>query len=409
MAVTVTAFGSLLACGAVSKYIMQAAVVLDNQFLCAELASQMGSPKRFAIIALVTMASFSVCACHKRVVADQLNAVEVVIPKHGAYTGAFMDFGDEEDDVTLEVIEDFEQTVGKHQAIIASSSYWGEQNFPVDNLNVIWRHGSLPLVFWSPWDKPYEEDRGPDKFSLTEIIAGNWDKYIDKWADAARNFGNPLIVVFGVEMNGTWFPWSGAYYGGAEWDKEHNNWKGPEVFRTAYRHVVDRVRARGATNIKWMFHTNNYSYPLDVWNSAPSYYPGSDYVDWLGLSVYGQQYKDEPNPDIPSLVDWPYEEMCRLDPKKPVMIAEWATGEFPYDVNEPGMWKPEWIKQGLELFRTRYPRVKAAVYWHERWQNPDGSYSNLRVNSSVESLNAYRGGIANPYWLGNLILRALPK
>jgi len=79
--------------------------------------------------------------------------VEVVIPEHGAYTGAFMDFGDEEDDVTLEMIEDFEGMVGKHQAIIASSSYWGEQRFPADNLNVIWRHGSLPLVFWSPWDK----------------------------------------------------------------------------------------------------------------------------------------------------------------------------------------------------------------------------------------------------------------
>src|SRR5437667_8492499 len=87
--------------------------------------------------------------------------------EHGAYTGAFMDFGDAEDDVTLETIEEFEQMIGKHQAIIASSSYWGEQNFPVDNLNVIWRHGSLPLVFWSPWDRPYEEDHGPDKFSLT--------------------------------------------------------------------------------------------------------------------------------------------------------------------------------------------------------------------------------------------------
>ena len=138
-----------------------------------------------------------------------------------------MDFGDEEDDVTLETIEDFEQMVGKHQAIIASSSYWGEQNFPVDNLNVIWRHGSLPLVFWSPWDKPYQEDHGPDKFSLTEILAGKWDAYIDMWADAARSFGHPMIVVFGVEMNGTWFPWSGAYYGGAEWDKDQNNWKGP--------------------------------------------------------------------------------------------------------------------------------------------------------------------------------------
>jgi hypothetical protein len=35
-------------------------------------------------------------------------------------------------------------------------------------------------------------------------------------------------------------------------------------------------------------------------------------------------------------------------------------------------------------------KFKAALYWHERWQNADGSYSNLRVNSSVESLNAYR-------------------
>jgi len=61
---------------------------------------------------------------------DPNGLVEVAIPDHGAYTGAFMDFGDAEDDVTLETIEDFEEMVGKHQAIIVSSSYWGEQNFP---------------------------------------------------------------------------------------------------------------------------------------------------------------------------------------------------------------------------------------------------------------------------------------
>ncbi len=366
----------------------------------------------FAVVVVAIASSLALLGCHERAAVLQVDPngpVEVVVPEHGAYTGAFMDFGDEEDDVTLEMIEDFETMVGKHQAIIASSSYWGEQSFPTDNLNVIWRHGSLPLVFWSPWDKPYEEDRGPGKFNLNEIIAGTWDGYIDKWADGARDFGHPLIVVFGVEMNGTWFPWSGAYYGGAEWDKDRNNWKGPETFRTAYRHVVDRVRARGASNVKWMFHTNNYAYPYETWNCAPAYYPGSDYVDWLGLSVYGQQYKDEPNPDIPSLVDWPYKEMCRLDPKKPIMIAEWATGEFPHSTKGGGLGKTDWIKEGLKLFRTRYPRIKAAVYWHERWQNADQSYSNLRINSSVESLNAYREGVANPDWLGNLILRAIPS
>ena len=353
------------------------------------------------------MALFGFSACRKSPAppaVDPNGPVEVVIPEHGGYTGAFMDFGDEEDDVTLDSIEDFEELVGKHQAIIASSSYWGEQNFPAANLNLIWRHGSLPLLFWSPWDKPYEQDHGPDRFSLIDIIAGKWDGYIDKWADAAREFGHPMIVVFANEANGAWFPWSGIYYGANQWDNELKNWKGPQTYRVAYRHVVDRVRARGATNIKWMFHTNNYSYPLDTWNFAPAYYPGADYVDWLGLSVYGQQFKDEPWADIPSLVDWPYEEISRLDPHKPIMIAEWATGEFPRSGN-----KGEWVKQGLDLFRTRYPRVKAAVYWHERWQNADGSYSNLRVNSSVESLNAYREGVAHPDWLGDLILRALSK
>jgi Glycosyl hydrolase family 26 len=364
------------------------------------------------VIVLLAVSALISCQKHpalKNARIDPNGPVEVVLPEHGAYTGAFMDFGDEEDDVTLETIEDFETIVGKHQGIIASSSYWGEQSFPTANLNVVWRHGSLPLLFWSPWDRPYIQNRGPDKFSLTDIIAGKWDAYIDKWGDAAREFGHPLIVAFGVEMNGDWFPWSGTYYGGEDWDDDVDNWKGPENFRRAYRHVVDRVRARGATNVKWMFHANNYSYPLDTWNFAPAYYPGSDYVDWLGLSVYGQQFKDEPNPDIPSLVDWPYKELSDLDPQKPVMIAEWATGDFPFSVDVHGMRKPQWIKQALELFRTRYPRIKGAIYWHERWQNQDDSYSNLRVNSSVESLQAYREGVAHPDWLGNLILRAIPK
>ncbi|HZR79405.1 MAG TPA: hypothetical protein VFA58_09350 [Chthoniobacterales bacterium] len=154
---------------------------------------------------------------------DANSPVEVVVPEHGAYTGAFIDFGEEEDDVALEIIEDFEQMVGKHQAIIASSSYWGEQSFPTANLNVTWRHGSLPLVFWSPWDRPYVQNRGPDKFNLTDIIAGKWDAYIDKWADGAREFGHPMIVSFANEMNGDWFPWSGTFYGGEDWDDEAEN------------------------------------------------------------------------------------------------------------------------------------------------------------------------------------------
>src|SRR5436189_390350 len=153
------------------------------------------------IIALILCALAAGCkkCAPEMAPVDPNGPVEVVVPEHGAYTGAFMDFGDEEDDVTLDSIEDFEQMVGKHQAIIASSSYWGEQNFPAANLNLIWRHGALPLVFWSPWDQPYEQNRGPDKFSLNAITGGTWDAYIDRWGDAARGFGQPTVVCVGNE------------------------------------------------------------------------------------------------------------------------------------------------------------------------------------------------------------------
>lgn len=331
----------------------------------------------------------------------------LAVPDQGAYTGAYIDFGDNEDDVTLEGIEAFEKLVGKHQAIVASSSYWGEQNFPSANLNIIRRHGSIPLVFWSPWDRPYQQERGLDRFALATIIEGQWDAYIDRWADAARAFDHPLLVSFANEMNGSWFPWSGWFNGaqtpvaGAD---AKGPFEGPEAFKKAYRHVVDRVRARGARNILWVFHAVNYSIPQEPWNAMANYYPGPDYVDWLGCSVYGEQFSDDPWSSFAATWDWPYKELCAIDPSKPVMLAEWGVGEFPAKGS-----KPSFIHDALGVVSGKYPRVKAAVFWHERWQNKAGEYSNLRANSSPESLSAYRRGVSSPLWLDAPLWKSAPK
>ncbi len=349
----------------------------------------------------------------------------LAVPATGAYTGAYMDFGDNEDDVTLDKIDSFEKLVGKHQAIVASSSYWGEQNFPTSNIQIIVRHQSIPLIFWSPWDKPYDQEiiakKGPDRFNLNAINEGKWDAYIDDWGDAAKAIGSPMLVSFGNEMNGNWFPWSGSFYGGktpVPGSTPHANPTpipgyhvpmktpdfppvGPDVYKRAFRHVVDRVRARGARNVLWVFHANNYAEPNDLWNVMAQYYPGSDYVDWLALSVYGEQFKGvDAFADFPPLFDWPVTEIHALDPSKPVMLAEWGVGEFPKEGN-----KAHWIGDAFLTMRQK-PFVKAAVFWHERWQNADDSYSNLHVNSTPEALEAYRKGVADKYWLDRPILRA---
>ncbi len=332
--------------------------------------------------------------------------ITLVMPTNAAYTGAYVDFGEGESNVTFDAITGFEKLTGKHLAVIAMGNFWGDQAFPTKTIRIIAEYGAIPLIFWSPWDKPYKESLKPDRFNLPDILAGKWDSYIDQWADAARNYGKPLLVTWGLEMNGTWFPWSGNYYGAGKVVGKKNGrplYAGPEMVKKTYRYVVDRVRARKADNILWGFHANNFSSPRDSWNKMANYYPGTNYVDWLGLSVYGKMSKREGWPSFDNVMEEPYKEICQVDPQKPIILAEWGVGEFPPDD------KAEFITEAFTHLSTKYQRIRAAVYWHERWENKDGSYSNLRVNSSPEALKAYQIGVAAPYWIDRPQYKPVPK
>ncbi len=360
--------------------------------------SSVGAKAVLGFVAVVVFCGVLCAGCKNEEAAkgkDQ-GPVALVMPDKGAYTGAYVDFGEGEGNVTYDALTGFEKMTGKHLAIVGFGNFWGEQAFPLKTVNIVSGYGAIPLLYWSPWDRPYDENHGPDRFNLPSILAGKWDAYIDQWADAARNYGKPLLVSWGLEMNGTWFPWSGVYYGGGKvigHKNGHPLYAGPELVKQAYRYVVDRVRARKATNILWGFHANHYTMPHEPWNMMANYYPGAAYVDWLGLSVYGKMLRSEDWCAFYDVMDGPYKEICQLDPKKPVILAEWGVGEFP-----PAD-KAEYFTKALADIQTKYPRVKAEVYWHERWENTDGSYSNLRVNSSPEALDAFRSGMASPYWI----------
>lgn len=87
--------------------------------------------------------------------------------------------------------------------------------------------------------------------------------------------------------------------------------------------------------------------------SIGAYYPGDDYIDWLGFSVYGVQYQDEDWHSFNSLMLPAYNKICTLSSKKPVLLAEWGVGEYPAKGD-----KAAWYAGALSSLPTEYPRVR---------------------------------------------------
>ena len=79
--------------------------------------------------------------------------------------------------------------------------------------------------------------------------------------------------------------------------------------------------------------------------------------------------------------------------------------------------KGSWIREAFGVMKNnaKYPRLKAAVFWHERWQNSAdegnvddvnaGKVSDLRVNSSPGAQRAYREEVADPFFVGEVQFR----
>ena len=313
------------------------------------------------------------------------------------YVGVFPGWGEFEDAVNAGALREFEELSGKSVAISPFSNFWGENYVSSRQLDEIEEYGAVPLLRMMPWGEPYWKPGYQPDYALGRIIDGHFDGFLSAWADEIIRFRKPVMVTFGCEMNGDWFPWSGVFQGKGATDEfgDPTEADGPERYIAAYRHIIELFRKRGVENVAWLFQPNSSSHPEEDWNSISAYYPGDEYIDWIGVSLYGAQFIHESWNSFEVLMDPVYEELTSLFPNKPLMLAEWGVGEYP----EKGD-KATWYREALSKLQNKYVRFEIAIVYHERWQNHDGTWSDLRVDSSIEALDAYKQGIGSSYFIG---------
>jgi hypothetical protein len=300
--------------------------------------------------------------------------VKVLPPAHGMYHAAFPDFCPEEDCVSAARIRAFEALTRKRIVWAYFSDNWFDGiHFPEAKVRAIWSvHHTIPFIRLMPrgnWDEGCRDKTYP----LARIVAGDFDVALRQYARDAAASDVPLLMEFGTEANGDWFPWSGPCNGG------------PSVFKAAWRHVVGVFRAQGATNVTWVLHLDA-SEP----GSIAAYYPGAQWVDWVGLSAYGAQQPGDPWTSFREVFAPGYRALSRAVPNKPIALLEFGA------VSLLGRDKSAWIANAFKELRSgRYPRLTAVSYWHSNWTNEGGvGPSLMRLDTSLASLRAYRVAVA---------------
>ena len=259
-------------------------------------------------------------------------------------------------------IDAFTEVTGQESPVVPFSVGWEYDRFDRDLLDAIAMRGSMPLVYWEPWDyqagSPREDQ--PD-YALAEIIDGRYDAYIAHWARGVAELGYPIGMRFAHEMNGTWYPWAEAVNGNE-----------PGEYVQAWRHVHDIFEAEGATDVIWIW-SPNVSY-----EGAPDLgqlYPGDEYVDWAGLAGYLGTPGQEDFVPFNDVFYWSVEQIREIT-DKPIVITE--TG-----APSGGSDQAEWIADMFESLPTYLDVI--GVVWFEADAGKD-----FRLVGQPDSEAAYR-------------------
>jgi hypothetical protein len=259
--------------------------------------------------------------------------------------------GDRDEDALLHL----EAEIGRKLAIDHLYVHLGT---PLPYTRFAWdrANGRVPLVDWDLIDPFY---------TWSQVAAGKADRIINADARAAAAYSGPILLSFHHEPE----------YGIPRYGT-------PAQFVAAWRHVVDRFRAVGATNVLWIWILGSEVFRQ---GAADGWYPGRSYVDYVGADGYNYAFAKAGARwrTVADLFDSFY--AWSAEKHLPAMITETGCLEDPAD---PGR-KAAWFNEADAWLHT-HPDIKAFMYFNTTVRWP------WLVDTSQQSLEAFRALASDP-------------
>ena len=230
-------------------------------------------------------------------------------------------------------------------------------------------NSTLQLAIWTGL-----RDFGTPGYYLDEVVNGEHDENIVDLANALKSMDIPVYIRFGYEFDG------------------YHNAYPPDKYKAAYIYFVDKMRTEGVENASYVWHswgTNAYYSSDDFPDQYPEitgvatqelWYPGDEYVDWVGLSIFGSGWGNlNQNSVIQNLIG--FAEVHN----KPVMLAETAAIKTSNSVDSDWVIpNTNWFANVYSLIENNKNTVKAFTYINVDWvgDNTESTWGDTRIQQS---------------------------
>lgn len=207
------------------------------------------------------------------------------------------------------------------------------------------------------------------------IARGEMDHFIDSAADRIKKFGKPVMIAFDPEF-------------------DNQKKKGPiGDYVKAYQRIHDRFKAKGVTNVAWLWVSTGY---LGAGNDKHimAGYPGDKYVDWVGFDPYNfytcngsgwNTFEQEIAPPYNFFVSQGLGH-------KPQIIAEYGTTYDPKNQARSNQWNKD-----IPSVAKKYPNLKALVRFDSNGTMSTGQKCDSRIDNGPGMQESFKQAGLDPY------------
>ena len=171
--------------------------------------------------------------------------------------------------------------------------------------------------------------------SEQEIAEGKHEHLIDELAVFLKRYAHvPFLLRIGYEFDGSW-----------------NHYE-PDAFKLAWRRIVDGLRGAGADNFATVLASSRHHIKREVWDA---YWPGDDYVDWIGYSFWSNEARH------------PVALELAREKGLPVFIAEITPRGFWLAQTNGGMIWQDWFAVLFDHIEQNKDVIRAISYINTHW------------------------------------------